>query len=184
MRGRTMQVQLKDAVLDFAAKRAEGEGPVVAPSDAPERQRGIFRRHPALVLCLSGFAIGCGFWYSMGALDLVAHLFQSKSKSERIASTQSSSATAYESRPTNVGLLTVKLSAEHCTTLELDRTTGKSTIAPCPTEVMPLKSLVASRKGDRRIPVAEAKAAATSAASVSAPAVASWSATVRTATSR
>jgi hypothetical protein len=197
-----MQVQLNDAVLDFSVKRAEAGVPSVAaispsttspstispstlsPSDAPMRKRSVFWRHPALVLCLSGFAIGCGFWYAMGALDLVAHLFQSKSKSERIASAQSLSATSYESRPTNVGLLTVKLSAERCTTLELDRTTGKSTIAPCPTEVMPLKSLVASRKGDRRIPLAEAKAAATSAAPVAAPAVASWSATVKTATSR
>jgi hypothetical protein len=175
-----MQVQLNNTILNFPAKvAADPAVPVVVTP--PLETRSLIRRHPALMLALSGFAVGCGFWYAVGALDLVMPLFQPKSKSERIAAAQSQSASQYDSKPTNVGLLTVKITSERCTTLELDRSTGKSTVMPCLAQSMPLKSLVAARKGDRRIPMADAKAAATVA---STPAVAGWSATVKTATSR
>jgi hypothetical protein len=153
------------------------------------------RENFGLIFCACGFAAGCVFWHYVGFWAVVHAVFYnsngSGSSAERPAQSQiqvsalatpgATSATG----PTAVGLLNVRLAADACTSLTLDRTSGTLTKTPCADEVMPLKSLRAARKEDRRIPVDEVKAAAKPATvSATAPAVASWSTTVVTSPAR
>jgi hypothetical protein len=180
--------------------------PVVAPS-VPQRSgrsntRSLTRLHVGLSLWVIGFAAGFVFWQYVGFWGVIQSLFypgspdrsdlaRSPSEPSPVIVVQSSGT------PQSVGLLSVRLSADNCSSLVLGRGDGRIVNAPCDNEVMPLNSLIAARKQDRRISVAEAKAATASATAVpvapphgtpgakpksapAAPAVASWSATVLT----
>jgi hypothetical protein len=99
----------------------------------------------------------------------------SKAIADRVSSMQARAPGTMQS--SSVGLLSVTMTADNCTAFVLDRNSGQVARDVCPAAVMPLRSLRAARKEDRRMPLAEAKAG--SLVPAHAPAVASWSATVR-----
>jgi hypothetical protein len=150
------------------------------------------RENLGLIFCACGFAAGCVFWHYIGFWALVHAVFYNGNggaeravQNQTQVSSQATPGATAAAGPTTVGLLNVKLAADGCTSLTLDRASGTLTKTPCTDDVMPLKSLRAARKEDRRIPVDEVKAAAKPAiVSATAPAVASWSATVVTGTGR
>lgn len=189
--------------------------PVVA-ADVPQQtgssgKRSRARLHVGLTLWVIGFAAGFAFWQYVGFWGVIQSVFYpgsaERSGQVRIASVPpepSAAAPVAQSSgaPQSVGLLSVRLTADSCTSLVLDRAGRVMISTPCSSEVMPLNSLVAARRQDRRISVAEAKAATVAATAVppvaqppvtstakakaapTAPAVASWSATVFTSPSR
>jgi hypothetical protein len=152
-------------------------------SIAGTAKRSFVRENLGLLFCACGFAAGCVFWHYVGFWAVLQAVFYSTGKADRVAEIQAhtqaqviaSATSAPAGVPANVGLLTMKLTADSCTSLMLDRAEGAMTKQPCATEVMLLNSLRELRKQDRRISVAEAKAAARPKAV--APAVASWSST-------
>ena len=148
--------------------------------------RSWVRDNIGLLIGACGFAAGCVVWHYVGFWAVVHALVHSGGDAERAAAphpqTTNRAVAASAIGHTTVGLLIVKLHPETCTSLILDRASGAMTHEPCAEEAMPLKSLRAARKDDRRIPMAEAKATARAGTTpiASAPAVASWSATVVT----
>jgi hypothetical protein len=192
--------QIDDDHQHLAATRAA----TVRPSQVRKQPRSFMRENLGLLICAVGFAAGCVFWHYVGFWTVVQHVFYSGGSAERSVQSQSHPqsqtvpAVAQASAPANIGLLSVTLSADTCASLIMDRSNGSMSIQPCVTEVMPLNSLRAARKDDRRVTVAEAKAAAIAAAVVvtsppvapktraqpSAPAVASWSSTIVTSPAR
>jgi hypothetical protein len=185
--------------------------PAAAPA-APQQtgragKRSRAHLHLGLSLWIIGFAAGFVFWQYVGFWGLIQSVFYPGSadrsgpeRGVRASSEPSVMSPVAQSSgaPQSIGLLSVKLSAESCTSLLLNRAERAMVTAPCDSEVMPLNSLIAARKQDRRISVAEAKAATAASAAVPpvaqpavpptakaktapvAPAVASWSATVLT----
>jgi hypothetical protein len=162
--------------------------------------RSLKRLHLGLALWVMGFVAGFVFWKYVGFWGLIQSVFYPNSSSdragsERIVQAPSDPATGPQIKGglPSVGLLSVKLSADNCTSLVLDRDERTMVQAPCSAEVLPLNSLRAARKEDRRNSVAEAKAAAVAATATppvrakptaSAPAVASWSSTIVTSPAR
>ena len=153
-------------------------------------KRSFGRENLGLLFCAFGFAAGCVFWHYVGFWAVIQSVVYSTGKADRVAQIQAqtqsrslapSAPSAPAGAPPNVGLLTVKLTANNCTSLILDRAEGAMAMAPCAPQAMPLNSLREARKQDRRISIDEAKAAAKPKA---APAVASWSSSVVTSPSR
>jgi hypothetical protein len=203
-----MQVQ-SHADHEFIGPLIPAAAPVAPPQTVRAGKRSRTHLHLGLTLWVIGFVAGFVFWQYVGFWGVIQSVFypgadrSEQERGTRTASEQSAVAPVAQSSgaPQSVGLLSVRLAADSCTSLVLDRAERTMVTAPCNNEVMPLNSLVAARKQDRRISVAEAKAAAASAAAppvvqptapatvkakpvLGAPAVASWSATVLTSPAR
>jgi hypothetical protein len=183
--------------------------PATPPQIAAAGKRSRAHLHLGLTLWVIGFAVGYVFWQYVGFWGVIQSVFYpgsaDRSGQERVAHVSSEVSIAPVAQgsgaPQGVGLLSVRLTTDNCTSLVLDRAERAMVAAPCGHEVMPMNSLVAARKQDRRISVAEAKAAAAASAATppvaqpsaptakaktvpTAPAVASWSATVLTSPTR
>jgi hypothetical protein len=176
------------------------------PLQVRASSKSFVRDNLGLMICAFGFAAGCVFWHYVGFWAVVQYVFYPGGSVDRSAQIQSPSQVQAPATPVsaqsagsaNVGLLSVKLSADSCSSLIMDRSNGSMSIQACAPEVMPLNSLRAARKDDRRATVAEAKAAASASAAMfavppvaskpktapTAPAVASWSATIVTSPAR
>ena len=187
---RLAELPLSHVIGSTMSRPSQTDDASAAQQDQPSSQscgRSWVRDNLGLLICACGFAAGCVFWHYVGFWAVVHALVHSGGDAERAAAPHpqtTNRAVAANSTvgPATVGLLIVKLNPETCTSLILDRASGAMTHEPCAEEAMPLKSLRAARKDDRRIPMAEAKATARAGTTpiASAPAVASWSATVVT----
>jgi hypothetical protein len=209
-----MQVQ-SHAEHDFIGPLVPRVEPAAARKAGPANQanqatktnkaskRSMTTLHVGAAFWAVGFVVGFVVWQYVGLWGVIQSVFYpgtggpERAGLERAGRVESaavvSGTTQSSGAPLAVGLLSVKLSVDSCTSLILDRTERAIVTAPCGDEMMPLNSLKAARKEDRRISVAEAKAAAATAATPpappvaapvrakpapAAPAVASWSTTI------
>jgi hypothetical protein len=139
-------------------------------------RRSFTRRRLTLIFGVCGFAVGCVFWQIFGISNVAGPMAAgSKVIADRVSSMPARAPDTMQS--SSAGLLSVTMTAGNCTAFVLDRDSGQAVRDVCPASILPLRSLRAARKEDRRMPLAEAKAGPPVPAHV--PAVASWSATVR-----
>jgi hypothetical protein len=102
----------------------------------------------ALVTLLLGFVLGALFWHFVGFWDFVGQvMFKGKSTGSEI--TQAPPPIKLKERVSGVSPLAITLEPERCVTLELDRTTGLTSSAPCDVQALPLRSLRTARREDR-----------------------------------
>ena len=121
------------------------EARVHPPAPAPAR-----RARSAIGYGLLGFVLGAVFWHFVGFWDFVGQLmFKGGTSGSEIV--QGPPPIKLRERVSGVSAIAVVASAEACTMLKLDRTTGETAAMPCEGEPLPLRSIKAARREDLRV---------------------------------
>lgn len=97
---------------------------------------------------LFGFVLGAIFWHFVGFWDFVGQvMFKSRTGDTEIA--QASAPPKLKDRVSGVTALAVMPEPHSCSTLQLDRDTGITSMAPCEATPLPLRSVSAAKRDDR-----------------------------------
>ena len=125
--------------------RSNHEAAHVAHTALPRtRRRGA---GSAIGYGLLGFILGAVFWHFVGFWDFVGQLMF-RGGTEIV---QGPPPIKLKDRVSGVSAIAVVATAEACTTLQLDRTTGETAAVPCEGEPLPLRSIKAARREDLRV---------------------------------
>ena len=129
--------------------RVRGVAPISEASVRAAKAGGA--RRPivsALSYGLFGFVLGAIFWHFVGFWDFVGQvMFKSRTGDTEIA--QASAPPKLKDRVSDVTALAVMPEPHSCSTLQLDRDTGITSMAPCEATPLPLRSVSAAKRDDR-----------------------------------
>ncbi len=97
---------------------------------------------------LLGFLLGAVFWHFVGFWDFIGHImFKGTVVTEQeLAGTLQP--IKLRERVSGVDSMAIMLSAQACTSLQLDRTSGETRSEPCVTETASVRSLKPARRQD------------------------------------
>ncbi len=125
-------------------KLAEGTGDTGAPV-AVLHPRSAGRSVAYGVL---GFVLGAVFWHLVGFWDFIGHIMFKGTVATEQGLAGTLQPIKLRERVSGVDTMAIMLSAQTCTSLQLDRTSGETRSEPCGNETASVRSLKPARRED------------------------------------